>query len=218
MSHHDEKYDILPCLDRNLGRVLVPGDKINADLFVADFLATEFGQRLESEGLTHAANRKLIAETAIDQYGHLEINMQEFLSVARRLYLLGDLQAKRQPVAQAPAPKPLSSSQLAWQEYRIFTESNPVAACKARASRDEGYRKFLHTNLEREMNDTPVEDASVQPVHQSARITEDLRVFADTYRRTSVTEVKRLSSPTMNPVGHKEYVDSLNACIACGLV
>ena len=50
MSHHDEKDDILPCLDRNLGRVLVPGDKINADLFVADFLATESASVLRAKG------------------------------------------------------------------------------------------------------------------------------------------------------------------------
>ena len=125
---------------------------------------------------------------------------------------------------QAPAPKPLSSSQLAWQEYRIFTDSNPVAACKARARTDAGYRNFLNTNLEREMNDTPVTDAVVaigtQAFRQdkSIRITDDLRAFADAYRRSSTAEVKRMSSPATNPLGHKQYTDLLDACIAAGLI
>ncbi len=71
------------------------------------------------------------------------------------------------------------------------------------------------------MNDTPVDDAvGTQVVRQdkSIPITEDLRIFADAYQRTSVAEVKRLSSPTTNPVGYKKYRDQLDACVASGLI
>ena len=122
-----------PYNDMHLGRVFTPSCPANIKLFREEFRASELGQRLKSEGLDHSENLVLILSTVQTELNKEDVNMTEMLATAKRLCLLGSLQVKRQPVAQAPAPKPLSSSQLAWQEYRIFTESNPVARCKARA-------------------------------------------------------------------------------------
>jgi hypothetical protein len=199
-------------------------DTKNNDVFYEEFQKTPVGQEIIKAGLKNTDNLYEIIGLAQQRAGRVEITLREAEAAAKELLLDGVLQPKKKPVAQAPAPKPLSSSQLAWQEYRIFTDSNPVAACKARARTDEGYRKFLNTNLVREMNDTPVPDAVVaigtQAVRQdkSVRINDDLRAFADAYRRTSTAEVKRMSTPATNPLGHKQYTDLLDACIASGLL
>jgi hypothetical protein len=199
-------------------------DAATGKLFMAEFFKTPVGLQIIGRGLRNLANMETVLDHAQKANGHEDVSVKEFEASAKELFLAGDLQPKKQPVEQAPAPKPLSSSQLAWQEHRVFTDSNSVAACKARARTDEGYRKFLHTNLEREMNDTPVADAAVaigtQAVRQdkSIRINEDLRAFADAYRRTSTAEVKRMSSVATNTLGHKQYTDLLDACIAAGLV
>jgi hypothetical protein len=149
--------------------------------------------------------------------------MREFTAVAKSLRLLGDLKPKEQPVEQVPAPKPLSSSQLAWQEYRIFADSSPVAACKARARTDEGYRKFLHTNLEREMNDAPVPDAVVaigtQAVRQdkTVKITQELNDHAIAYRNMSVADLRRNSTIATNPQA-KDFNKKTELAILAGLI
>ncbi len=119
-----------PYNDMHLGRVFTPSCPANIKLFREEFRASELGQRLKSEGLDHSENLVLILSTVQTELNKEDVNMTEMLATAKRLCLLGSLQVKRQPVAQAPAPKPLSSSQLAWQEYRIFTESNPVAPAR----------------------------------------------------------------------------------------
>ena len=193
-------------------------------LFAKEFLKTSIGQQWKLHKLTTDDNFDMVIADAQKKAGRAEVNLKEVEASAREFFLNGDLVPKQEPVAQAPAPKQLSRSQLAWQEMREFTESHSVAECKARSSRDESYRKFLHTNLEREMNDTPVGDA-MEPAgtmavrrDKSIRITEDLRAFAYAYRRSSTAEVKRMSTPATNPFGHKQYTDLLDACIAAGLV
>jgi hypothetical protein len=200
------------------------GTNETAKLFVEEFCKTPVGEQIVANGLKTTVNMEAILELAQKTNGHEDVGLKEFEVAAKQLFLAGDLQPKQEPVAQAPAPKALSSSQLAWQQFRDFTETHSVAECKARARVDEGYRKFLETNLRREIGSTPVGDACVSvgttAVRQdtSIRRTEDLRAFADAYRRTATAEVKRLSSPLTNPLGHAQYVDLLDACIASGLI
>jgi hypothetical protein len=219
----DSKYDFLPFLDRNLGRVFVPGDKTNTRLFIRDFRATEFGARLVDEGLDTGENLDAVLTAAQAQFCSEEINMRQFVSVAKSLWMLGDLRAKPAPVAQTPAQKPLSASQLAWQEFRQFTESHSVAECKARARTHAAYGKFLHTNIVREMNDTPVPDAVVaigtQAVHQdkTIRITQELNDFAIAYRTMSSAEVRKNSNLLTNPSA-AEWNRKVDLAIAAGLL
>src|SRR5260370_27318210 len=133
-------------------------DTKNNDVFYQEFQKTPVGKEIIKAGLKNTDNLYEIIGLAQERAGRVEITLREAEAAAKELFLNWDLQPKKKPVEQAPAPKALSSSQLAWQEYRIFTDSNSVAACKARARTDESYRKFLHNNLAREMNDTTAPD------------------------------------------------------------
>jgi hypothetical protein len=219
-----EDLQYLPYNDANLGRIFTRDCKANIKMFIQEFKESEFGSRLIAEGLATGEHLDQILEETQKRFGHDDVNMREFTATAKSLWMAGDLEPARPATPQAPAVKQLTASQKAWQEFRIFTDSHSVQECKNRARVDEAYRKFLNTNLQREMGGTPVGDAVVAigttAVRQdeSIRRIEDLRAFADAYRRTSTAEVKRMSSPATNPLGHKQYSDLLDACIAAGLV
>jgi hypothetical protein len=191
-----------PYFGRN-GRVFHKDVKENTKLFVKEFKETEFGVKLVSEDLAFGANLDLILEAAQAQFGHDDVNMEEYLQAAKNLWMLGDLKPKPVPVAQPPASNPLSSSQLAWQEYRIFTDSHSVAECKARTSREEGYRKFLSVNLERETMQSP--RLELQPLNQKIStkkaVPADVAAYAARYRTMSSDAVRNELSPGRNPSG-----------------
>lgn len=199
-------------------------DAANNDRFAAAFFETPVGQEIKKAGLKTSDNVYAIVGLAQEQAGgRVEITVPEAEAAARELFLAGDLKPKQKPIEQPPSPKPLSSSQLAWSEYLIFSESHSVTECRARARVDEAYRSFMQTNLLREMNETPVGDSVVaigtQAVRQDkTRVTKDLREFAENYRRAAASEVRKLSSPAMNPNGYKEYQENLNAAINAGLI
>jgi hypothetical protein len=222
-NEDDSKYDFLPFMDRNLGRVFVPGDKTNTRLFIRDFRATEFGSRLVSEGLDTGENLDAILEAAQERFDRDEINMTEFSQVAKSLWMLGDLKPKPAPVAPVAAPKQLSASQQAWSEFRQYTESHSVAECKARARADEGYRKFLNTNLQREMAQAPVGDGVVSIGTQATRqdrgvkITQALNDFAVEFRQMSSDEVRKRRNIATNAHA-AEFNRSLDLAISAGLL
>lgn len=174
-----EDLEFQPYYDHNHGRVLIKGVPANTKLSVKEFRESQFGAKLVEAGLAYVENLDLVLEEAQARFGKEQINMREFTAVAKSLWMLGDLKPKAQPVAQAPAPKQLSTSQLAWQEFRVFTDSHSVAECRARARQDERYQQFLHTNLVREMNQEiggSVEAVGTQAVRQdkSVRITDPI--------------------------------------------
>jgi hypothetical protein len=88
--------------------------------------------------------------------------------------------------------KPLSSSQLAWKEFREWSESHTSIECKARARSEEAYGKFYRTNLTREFAAEQVGDA-VSPAGQVAhttQATQQLIQFVKDYNREPVTNLK----------------------------
>jgi hypothetical protein len=180
-------------------------NKETAKLFVEEFLKTNTGKQLLEHGLKTADNMESILSAAQEAYGHGDISLKEFESVAKRMFLNGDLLPKATPVVAAPAAPKLSSSQLAWQEFRIFTDTHSVQDCKNRARVDENYRKFLHTNLQREISATPVGDAvesvGTQAVKQTrtVKITQQLSDFVWSYRAMSAAEVRKNSNIATNP-------------------
>ncbi len=198
-------------------------DAANNDRFAAAFFETPVGQEIKKAGLKTSDNVYAIVGLAQERAGRVEITIPEAEAAAKELFLAGDLEPKRKKVEEAPAPKPLTASQQAWSEYRIFSETHTSSECKARARVDAGYASFMRKNYEREMGETQVGDAVVaigtQAVRQDkTRVTKDLREFAENYRRASTSEVRRLSSPAMNPNGYKEYQENLNAAINAGLI
>jgi hypothetical protein len=199
------------------------GTNETAKLFVEEFCKTPVGEQIVANGLKTTVNMEAILELAQKTNGHEDVGLKEFEIAAKQLFLAGDLQPKREPVAQAPAAKQLSPSQLAWQEFRIFTESSSVATCKARARVDENYRKFLETNLRREIGNTPVGDGCVsvgtQAVRQdkSVKITQELNDFAIAYRTMSSADVRKNSNIATNPHA-VEWKRNLDLAIAAGLI
>jgi hypothetical protein len=199
------------------------GTNETAKLFVEEFCKTPVGEQIVANGLKTTVNMEAILELAQKTNGHEDVGLKEFEIAAKQLFLAGDLQPKREPVAQAPAAKQLSPSQLAWQEFRIFTESHSVAECKARARVDENYRKFLETNLRREIGSTPVGDSVVavgtQAVRQdrSVKITQALNDFAIEFRLMSSDEVRKRRNAATNPHA-AEWNRNLDLAIAAGLI
>ena len=116
----------------------------------------------------------------------------------------------------------LSPSQIAWSEYRTFSESHSSADCKARARTDAGYGSFYRKNLEREAQGTESTQfrlAGQQPSKPDVTgVSQELLNFADGFRRTSMDEVRRRKSPTLNPLGWEKYQKDLDAAIAAGLI
>jgi hypothetical protein len=197
-----EDLNFPPYFNRN-GRVFHKDIKENTKLFVKEFKETEFGVKLVSEGLAYGANLDLILEAAQAQFGHDDVNMEEYLQVAKSLWMLGDLQTKPEPVAQVPATKQLTASQQAWSEFRQYTDSHSVAECKARARTDEAYRKFISINLEREAMESP--RLELQPLNQKIStkkaVPADVAAYAARYRTMSADAVKNELSPGRNPLG-----------------
>jgi hypothetical protein len=193
----------------------------NEKVFVRAFREmTEIGKRLVNEDLDTNENLNKIQEAA--DVSDEPFTMEQFIAAAKRLYLLGELKPKPEPVEVVK--EKMTPSQKTWSEFRIFTDSHSVADCKLRARTDESYAKFLHTNLVREMGNGNVPDAVVAVGTAAVRqdktvaITNDLKKFADEYRHTSAADVRRLSSAALNPNGYQLYKMKLDECIASGLL
>jgi hypothetical protein len=217
-----EDLEHLPYNDANLGRIFTKDCKENIKLFIRDFRAGSVGGQIKEAGLDTGENLDAILEDAQTQTGHEDVNLKEYEASARRMWLIGDLKPKQKQAEEPPAPKPLTASQQAWSEYRIFSESHTSSECKARARVDAGYASFMRKNYEREMGETQVGDAVVaigtQAVRQDkTRVTQDLREFAQAYRLAPTSEVKRLMSTATNP-SFADYRAKLDAAIACGLL
>jgi hypothetical protein len=194
----------------------------NEKVFVRAFREmTEMGQKLDNEDLFTTENLTKIQGAA--DVSDEPFTMEEFVCAARKLYLLGELKPEPAQV-EVVQTKKSTPSQQAWGEFRQFTDSHSVADCKARARTEGAYAKFLHTNLVREMGDGNVPDAVVGVGTNAVRqdktitVTNDLRKFSEEYRHTSSAEVRRLSSPALNPHGYKLYQAKLDECIAAGLL
>lgn len=212
-----------PYYDERLGRIFTPEYPENVTFFREDFRATELGQRLKSEGLDHSDNLILILGTAQTELDKEDVNITEMVAVARRLYLTGELKKKKAVVPAPPVPRPLSSSQLAWQEYRQFSERSTSAECTARAKVDSGYANFMQKNYERELNETPVPDAVVATGTQAVRtdktikFTQELNDHAIAYRRMSAADVRKNMNASTNP-NHEKFRKLTDDAIAIGLI
>jgi hypothetical protein len=130
-------------------------------------------------------------------------------------------------VVEAEVPRdrngnPLSASQLAWKEFREFSETHSMQECRARARTDAAFGSFLRTNLEREAQGTESTQFRIAGQHPGSPdisgSTSELIAFANEFRRTSMDQVRRLKSPTLNPLGWEKYQKDLDAALAAGLI
>ena len=170
-----------------------------------DLLDTPIGQEYtaisDPETLKSDKNKILIAVATLNNrsdetgyYASLAQIVQALEKLMIRWRILRTAQeATPLPVPTAPVAdttprdrngNPLNASQLAWHEYRIWTDANNSNACRERARREpDGYGQFYHKNLEREFGAQQVGDAVV-PAGQSSRKqapTQELRDFARSY-------------------------------------
>jgi len=200
-------------------------DAANNDRFAAAFFETPVGQEIKKAGLKTTANVYEIVALAQERAGRVEITIPEAEDAAKELFLNWELQPKRKRAEEPPAPKPLSSSQLAWSEYRIFSESHTSAECKARARVDAGYATFVRKNYERQFAASPVGDAVVNlnektPTTKKAVAT-DVVAYAARYRTMSADAVRKELSPGMNPQGPAAAAEAnrlFEASCAAGLI
>jgi hypothetical protein len=156
-------------------------------------------------------------------YGDQEITLGDFAQFVDALILSGGLQKVAPP---APKEKKLSSSQLAWQEHRIFSESHSMNECRARAASDPGYASFMRLNTERELaeHQNPDFDPISLNANRSATtqfVSADLQTFASEYKTMPMQKVRNLSNPGTNPlgkVGADRFNAMMNKCFELGLV
>jgi hypothetical protein len=198
------------------------GTPETTELFEEEFYKTSTGRQIRSQGLETKSNIKVILSLAREATGRRDISLKEFETAAKQLFLNGDLQPEEEPAAQAPGAPQLTASQRAWSEYRQFTESHSVQECKNRARVDEAYRKFLNTNLQREMGGgvgDAVEAFGTQAVRQdkSVKITQELNDFVLAYRVMSAAEIKKNSTLATNPKA-AEFVRNTELAIAAGIL
>jgi len=115
--------------------------------------------------------------------------------------------------------RPLTQAQIAWSEYRTFSESHSMAECKQRAKTDAGYGLFFRKQYEKQTGE--VADAAENlnaKAPQAEQIPGNVKVFADNYRTMPTAEIRRQSRYDTNPGGAKEFNFLRDEAIRLGLI
>lgn len=181
---------------------LLPYDTETTQEFFAAFLSTDLGKRMDSEDLLTNENVRRLVQLAQEAKGTDAITVADFARAAKSLYLAGDLLPEPQAAPEPePAPRPLTPSQEAFREARIYTESHSAKDCENRAKTDRVYAAYLHKLRvgEFEATQATVPDAVVnlnekKPLAKG-NIPEAVATFAEDYRHMSVAQAKSLMSP-----------------------
>jgi hypothetical protein len=197
-TREDVKYYGPECLSWSLD------DTKNNDVFYEEFQKTPVGKEIIKAGLKSTDNLYEIIGLAQERAGRVEITLREAEAATKELFLAGDLQPKKKPVEQVPAPKQLSASQQAWSEFRQWSESHTSEQCKQRARSEKAFGDFYRKNLEREFGNTPVGDAVVnvnQKTPTKKSIPADVAEYAARYRTMSSDAVRKEMAPGVNPLG-----------------
>jgi len=115
--------------------------------------------------------------------------------------------------------RPLTPAQIAWSEYRIFSESNSVEVCRQRAKTDAGYGSFFRKQYERQTGE--VGDA-VNNLNQRQQVSappaEELVTWAAEYHRTPTEKLRQLKRFDTNPYGAADWNRKFEACVSAGLI
>ncbi len=115
--------------------------------------------------------------------------------------------------------RPLTPAQIAWSEYRTFSESNTMEACRQRAKTDAGYGSFFRKQYERQTGE--VADAAENlntKAPQAEQIPGNVKAFADNYRTMPTAEIRRQSRYDTNPGAAKEFNFLRDEAIRLGLI
>jgi hypothetical protein len=166
-------------------RIWTPTHEDHKAAFIEEVCDTPIGKQFcsmfDSESITPAWDKVIaIHQSRSEIYGS-EITFHSFLRCLTDAIRSG---AIKTPPPPEPKPRELSSSQKAWQEYRIFSESHSVNECRNRARIDSGFQNFMHKNYEREFAEQPVADGVVPvgEVRKKIKPTAQLVEFAEKYK------------------------------------
>jgi hypothetical protein len=115
--------------------------------------------------------------------------------------------------------RPLSESQIRWSEYRQYAESHSMKEVRERARVDAGFSSFVQKNYQRETGTVgdAVENLNARN-ERANQISEELKAWADEYRRMPNAKVQQLRLPSFNPNGYQEFIRNFDAACAAGLI
>jgi len=115
--------------------------------------------------------------------------------------------------------RPLTPAQIAWSEYRTFSESNSMEVCRQRAKTDAGYGSFFRKQYERQTGEVGDRVENLNQRQQvSAPPAEELVAFASEYHKTSTEKLRQLKRFDTNPLGAARWNQMFEACISAGLI
>lgn len=121
------------------------------------------------------------------------------------------------------AGRPLNSAQLAWRQYATWANdpSTTSEMIRQRRATDASFAEFYRRSLSREMTEGGVGDAAQNlntTKERATQISEELKLWADEYRRTPNARVQQLRLASFNPNGYQEYISNFDAACAAGLI
>jgi hypothetical protein len=190
--------------------------------FADEFEETEAGKKFFS--MYSADDVEDAWDVAVSKYqnvnGNEPITLGDFVDFVNALILSGGLQKPEPP---APKEKKLSASQLAWQEYREFSETHSMVECKARAQQDSSFASFMRLNLEREAANRNPQMVNLNANRSATTqfVSAELQRFVEDYKVMAMDKVRKLSNAGTNPGGKPgadHFNSLLNTAIGLGLV
>jgi hypothetical protein len=202
----------------------------NQKVFIQAFRElTDMGQKLDREDRLTGENLNKIQEAA--DVSEEPITMDQFVAAAKHLYLLGELPVKPEPVKEPEVERdklgrPLSPKAKQWKRWEEFcndpktkmADINNLRRTDAKFAEFYKYQNNLRVNEEGVQDGVVAVGTATVRQDKSISITNDLRRFADEYRHTGSSDVRRLSSAALNPNGYQLYKMKLDECIAAGLL
>jgi hypothetical protein len=220
----EEYYLGSPCFAGVGDRLWTPESEENKEAFINEVCETPIGKQFcamfDAESINPAWDKVIaIHQSRSTIYGD-EITFHSFVRCLADAIRSGAIQT---PPPPQPKPRELSSSQKAWQEYRIFSETHDMAACRSRARIDAGFQSFMHKNYEREFAEQLVADGVV-PAGETAKTikpTAELVDFAEKYK-VAPTENLRPRGGAVKLAGalisHSKFKDLVDRAASAGLI
>ena len=173
-----------------------------------EILQTETGKRFVRDYLTReqidSYTEKIVAAIQENAKNPAEVEVEEAAKILDTMMEAGEFTPKvlppELPVEQPPTPvvevdknnRPLSSSQLQWRDYRIWTDEHGTEECRQRARNDVGYGNYWRKTAEQQFAATAPGDA-VTPVGEPDKRTKAgvaLATFAQQYLRASTASLR----------------------------
>jgi hypothetical protein len=195
-------------------------DPQTKEAVLEEFFDTPIGQRF-NDGFNTEINRGLIREAITRLYGEdFELTASLLIDVVRTLFNAGEF-TKEEAAPTDRNGRPLSSSQLAWQEHAQWAANHSQTEAQTRATTDASFGKWLKArpNVQPTQPKPRIDNIpgavllNPEPVvSPTAKITPELRAFAEEYERTPIYEAKLKTQ--QNPV----YRQNFEAAISAGLI